>query len=158
MKVQCQRIDFKIKSLEIHGKKIKIQIWDTCSQERFNFVQTSYYKGIHGFILVYDITTSSQLKDLISYLKYVEVYGPKKCYKILIGNKSDLENKREVSFEEAKKFAEENKMKFFETSAKDGTNVLEFLTEMTKDIIDNHYPLISKNEDAQLNKKKCSII
>ena len=127
-------VDFKIKTLEIEGKSVKLQIWDTAGQERFRNIVSSYYKGAHGIMMVYDITDLESFGYLDSWIKEIEKNASKNVYKILVGNKSDLKN-RKITFEKGKEFANLHGMKFFETSAKENRNVEEEFKEMTKDII-----------------------
>jgi len=125
-----------------------LQIWDTAGQERFKNIISSYYRGAEGIILVYDITDLDSFNNLNSWLMEIEKNASKNAYKILIGNKSDLENERKVKFSQGKEFAKQYGMKFFETSAKNTTNVIEAFTAITKEIIKN-----KKNKSINKNKK-----
>ena len=101
------------------------KIWDTAGQERFKTITNSYYKGAHGIILVYDITDKGTFKDVENWLAgnipcyasispYIEVdkYANENVVKVLVGNKNDLESKRQVTFEEGKEFADSLGIKF----------------------------------------------
>ena len=105
----------KLKSLEVDGKKVKLQIWDTAGQERFKNIQASYYKGANGVLVVYDITNRESFEHLNSWLIEIEKNGNKNVYKLLIGNKADLEENRDIKKEEGQEFASINGMEFFET-------------------------------------------
>ena len=128
-------VDFKLKTLEINGKKVKLQIWDTAGQERFKNITSSYYRGGNGVLVVYDITDRESFENLTSWLIEIEKNANKNVYKLLIGNKCDLEEKRKISVQEGKEFAESNGMKFIETSAKDNTKVQEAFELLTTEII-----------------------
>ena len=130
-------VDFKIKTLDIDSKSCKLQIWDTAGQERFRNIISSYYRGAQGIMLVYDITDLESFQNLNSWLIEIEKNASKNVYKILVGNKCDMEGDRKVTIEQGKDFASQYGMKFFETSAKESTNVSEAFTEMTKEIIKN---------------------
>lgn len=95
-------VDFKIKSLIVKEKKTKINIWDTAGQERFKGITGSYYKGATGVMVVYDITDIESFKKVTDWLVEIEKNAPNNVYKILIGNKLDLEQDRKVSFDEGK--------------------------------------------------------
>ena len=141
-------VDFKLKTLEVNGKKIKLQIWDTAGQERFKNITSSYYRGGNGVLVVYDITDRESFENLTSWLIEIEKNANKNVYKLLIGNKCDLEDKRKVSIQEGKDFAESNGMKFIETSAKDNTKVQEAFELLTSDIMKNNM-----NKEKGLEKK-----
>jgi len=116
-------VEFGTRIIEVMGKKVKLQIWDTAGQERFRAVTRSYYRGAAGALLVYDITRRSTYNHLTSWLTDARNLTNPNTVIMLIGNKKDLEDKRDVTFEEARAFAEENGLIFLETSAKTGENV-----------------------------------
>ena len=125
-----------------------MQIWDTAGQEKFRNINTSYYKGANGILVVYDITNKETFDGLNSWLIEIEKNSSKDVYKLLIGNKNDLEEKRQITYDEGKEFASINGMEFFETSAKTSYKVQEAFELLTKDII----RIVSK--DKNLNKKE----
>ena len=129
-------VDFKLKTLEINGKKVKLQIWDTAGQERFKNITASYYRGGNGVLVVYDITDRESFENLNSWLIEIEKNANKNVFKLLIGNKCDLEDKRKVSYQEGKDFAASNGMQFIETSAKTATKVQEAFETLTNQIIE----------------------
>jgi len=116
-------VDFKIRTLEMDGKKIKMQIWDTAGQERFRTITQSYYRGAHGIFIVYDITDYDSFKNVQDWLREIDRYSSEAVVKLMVGNKCDLTDMRSVPTEEAKTFAEQIGVQFLETSAKDATNV-----------------------------------
>ena len=131
-------IDFQLKQIKMNNKSIKLQIWDTAGQERFKNITKSYFHSSDGFIVGYDITSRLSFTNVSTWLKEINENAPEEIHKILIGNKCDL-NEREVTTEEGQKLAEENGMKFFETSAKNDINVKETFEAITKDILDVQY-------------------
>ncbi|KAJ2216031.1 ras GTPase [Coemansia sp. RSA 1813] len=116
-------VDFKIRTIELDGKTVKLQIWDTAGQERFRTITSSYYRGAHGIIVVYDVTDSETFSNVKQWLQEIDRYASEGVNKLLVGNKSDLEDKRKVDVTEAKDFADSLNISFLETSAKDSTNV-----------------------------------
>lgn len=127
-------VDFKIRTLEVDGKTIKLQIWDTAGQERFKTITSSYYKGAHGIIVVYDITDKESFKNIDTWMNEVEKHASDNVSRILCGNKSDMEESRQVSTDEGKELADQYNIRFMETSAKESANVEEAFTLMTKEI------------------------
>lgn len=127
-------VDFKIHSLSVDGKSIKLKIWDTAGQERFKCICRSYYKGSHGVIFVYDITDRQSFRDIEDWVKDVERIAGKEMDRILIGNKCDAKGERKVSYAEGKQLAEGLGMKFMETSAKMNYGVIEAFAILAKDM------------------------
>jgi len=123
-------VDFRIKTIQLEdGKVAKLQMWDTAGQERFRTITSSYYRGAHGVIIVFDVTDRESFKNVPMWMGEVERYARPGCPMILVGNKRDLADRREVSFEEAKAFAKENELVYTETSAKNDPSIL-ILTEV----------------------------
>ena len=135
--------------MEVNGKKVKLQIWDTAGQERFKNITASYYRGGNGVLVVYDITERESFENLNSWLIEIEKNANKNIYKLLIGNKCDLEDKRKVTYQEGKDFAESNGMKFIETSAKTASKVQEAFELLTNEIIKTNI-----NKEKGLEKKE----
>ncbi|CAN4095937.1 unnamed protein product [Withania somnifera] len=127
-------VDFKIRTVEQDGKTIKLQIWDTAGQERFRTITSSYYRGAHGIIVVYDVTDQESFNNVKQWLNEIDRYASDNVNKILVGNKADLTANRVVSYETAKAFADEIGIPFLETSAKDATNVEQAFMAMTGSI------------------------
>ncbi|KAJ4825060.1 Ras- protein RABA5b [Turnera subulata] len=116
-------VEFQTQVVDIDGKEIKAQIWDTAGQERFRAVTSAYYRGAVGALVVYDITRRTTFDSVKRWLEELDTHCDTTAAKMLVGNKCDLENIREVSVEEGKNLAEEEKLFFMETSALDSTNV-----------------------------------
>lgn len=92
-------IDFKIKTVELRGKKIKLQIWDTAGQERFHTITTSYYRGAMGIMLVYDVANEKSFDNIVKWLRNIDEHANEDVEKMILGNKCDMEDKRQVSKE-----------------------------------------------------------
>ncbi|KRX96623.1 Ras-related protein Rab-10 [Trichinella pseudospiralis] len=116
-------IDFKIKTIELKGKKIKLQIWDTAGQERFHTITMSYYRGAMGIMLVYDITNQKSFENITKWLRNIEEHASEDVEKMLLGNKCDIEEKRMVSKERGEEIAGKHGIRFLETSAKAKINI-----------------------------------
>ncbi|KAJ3615617.1 hypothetical protein Zmor_016279 [Zophobas morio] len=124
-------IDFKIKTIEIDGKTIKLQIWDTAGQERFRTITMAYYRGAMGIMLVYDITNRKSFENIQQWMKNIEQNASNDVEKIILGNKCDMDSNREVSKEEGKDLARKYGLQFYETSAKEMINIKEAFLEMS---------------------------
>lgn len=116
-------VEFGSRTITIDDNQIKLQIWDTAGQEKFRSITRSYYRGAAGALLVYDITRRETFDHLQSWLEDCTRYSNQNIVVMLIGNKSDLENKRSVSKEEGQEFANKHGLNFLETSAKTAANV-----------------------------------
>ena len=129
-------VDFKIRTVDIDGKIIKLQIWDTAGQERFRTITSSYYRGAHGIIVVYDITDKNSFNNVKQWLAEIERYACSSVNKLLVGNKNDLPTSRAVTTEEAQKYANDQGIELVETSAKAAYNVQESFMRMARQIKD----------------------
>jgi len=127
-------VDFKIRTIQLEGKTIKLQIWDTAGQERFRTITSSYYRGAHGIIVVYDTTDSETFEHVKTWLHEIDRYASENVNKLLVGNKSDLTTKRQVDHDAAKEFADQVSIPFLETSAKNATNVEDAFMQMAAHI------------------------
>ena len=108
-------------TINIKNKKILLQTWDTCGQESFKCLVNMFYKRVKLAILVYSIDNRESFEGINFWLNEVRINSDENIKLILIGNKNDLDNKREVSYEEGKQFSDSNGFHFFtETSAKEG--------------------------------------
>ncbi|KAJ3928592.1 MAG: GTP-binding protein ypt1 [Lentinula lateritia] len=166
-------VDFKIRTIELEGKTVKLQIvsgqsycivfsvmwhrttfwyavrgssvegfkrmmllWDTAGQERFRTITSSYYRGAHGIIVVYDVTDNDTFTNVKQWLQEIDRYASEGVNKLLVGNKSDLTSKKVVEYSVAKEFADQLSIPFLETSAKNATNVEQAFLTMAKQIKD----------------------
>ena len=89
-------IDFKIRTIELDGKKIKLQIWDTAGQERFRTITTAYYRGAMGIMLVYDITNEKSFENIKNWIRNIEEHASADVEKMILGNKCDMNDRRQV--------------------------------------------------------------
>uniref|UniRef100_V9L805 Ras-related protein Rab-39B n=1 Tax=Callorhinchus milii TaxID=7868 RepID=V9L805_CALMI len=136
-------VDFKIRTIELEGKTIKLQIWDTAGQERFRSITRAYYRNSVGGLLLFDITNRRSFQNVHEWLQEAKVHvQPFQIVFVLVGHKCDLAAQRHVSREEAEKLAAAYHMKYIETSARDSINVEQAFTELTRDI----YELVRRGE------------
>jgi Ras-related protein Rab-2A len=127
-------VEFGARMVSIDNKQIKLQIWDTAGQESFRSITRSYYRGAAGALLVYDITRRDTFNHLTTWLEDAKQHSGSNMVIMLIGNKSDLEARREVKKSEGEAFAREHNLIFMETSAKTAANVEEAFINTAKAI------------------------
>jgi len=127
-------VDFKIRTIDLDGKTIKLQIWDTAGQERFRTITSSYYRGAHGIIVVYDCTDLESFNNLKQWLEEIDRYACENVNKLLVGNKCDLTLKKVVDQQTAKEYADQLGIPFLETSAKSAMNVEQAFMTMATEI------------------------
>lgn len=128
-------LDFKIKSFDISGKSVRLQIWDTAGQDRFRSIVPSSYKGANAIIMVYDVTNKWSFNKLQTLYKEVWTYASRDAKLMIVGNKMDLEDKRQISYNAGKMVADAIKADFFEVSAKSGINVDKLFSSISVDLI-----------------------
>ena len=116
-------VEFGAKKFDIEGKSVKAQIWDTAGQERYKSITTTYYKGAKGALIVYDITRKETFDSVDRWISEVLNSGDKNMTMLLIGNKCDLDNQRQVTKEQGEEKAKAFKVAFLETSASSGENL-----------------------------------
>jgi len=126
-------VDFKIKSVVVDGKRVKLQIWDTAGQERFRTITSSYYRGAQGIIIVYDVTDQVTFTNTKNWLQEIERYAGGSVTKLLVGNKIDKSN-RVVETAAGQDYAQGLGMSFIETSAKSCTNIDQVFAKMALEI------------------------
>ena len=128
-------VDFKMKTLEVDGKKIRLQIWDTAGQERFRTITSSYYRGANGIIVIFDTTEEESFENVKHWLSEIERYATDGVSKMLVGNKCDMTDARAVETATAQEVADKLDVPFFEASAKTAENVDEIFLRMARDIL-----------------------
>ncbi|KAJ1704218.1 hypothetical protein LUZ63_003997 [Rhynchospora breviuscula] len=127
-------VDFKIRTVDLDGKTVKLQIWDTAGQERFRTITSSYYRGAHGIIIVYDVTEMESYNNVKQWLNEIDRYASDNVCKLLVGNKCDLVDSKVVATETAQAFADSLGIPFLETSAKESINVEKAFLTMSAEI------------------------
>ena len=163
-------VEYAAKNINIRNKIYKIQIWDTAGQETFKSITRNYYKNSVCALIVYDITCRQSFDDVKTWIEDCKKQCSNNIYLILIGNKLDLEEQRVITKEEGEELAEQLGIKFYETSAKDGTNVenifINSSDEIAKRIEQNFYDLsdelcgirlgssLIQNQNKKLEAKK----
>lgn len=147
-------IDFKIRTIDLDGKKIKLQIWDTAGQERFRTITTAYYRGAMGILLVYDITSEKSFDSIRNWIRNIEEHASSDVERMLIGNKCDMNDRRQVSKERGEKLAIEYGMKCMETSAKLNENIENAFFTLARDIKAKTEKRLGQNKPGDNNSTK----
>ncbi|XP_009462042.1 PREDICTED: ras-related protein Rab-35 [Nipponia nippon] len=143
-------VDFKIRTVEINGEKVKLQIWDTAGQERFRTITSTYYRGTHGVIVVYDVTSAESFVNVKRWLHEINQNCDDVC-RILVGNKNDDPERKVVETEDAYKFAGQMEIQLFETSAKENINVEEMFNCITELVLRAKKENLAKQQQQQQN-------
>ncbi|XP_076867853.1 ras-related protein Rab-35 [Brachyhypopomus gauderio] len=156
-------VDFKIRTVEINGEKVKLQIWDTAGQERFRTITSTYYRGTHGVIVVYDVTSAESFVNVKRWLHEINQNCDDVC-RILVGNKNDEPGSKVVETNDAQKFAEQMGIRLFETSAKENVNVEDMFNCITELVLKARKESVAKQQQQSevvklsknsKRKKKC---
>jgi len=138
--------------LTADGKTVRLSLWDTAGQERMGFLTSSYYRGAQGIIIVYDITNPESYKNIPNWLAEIERYAYGSAIKILVGNKSDLEEGRKVARSTAEDYAsDELSVQYIETSAKTGENVTEAFMKLVEKIKEKKDGMQSHDKATKVN-------
>ena len=145
-------VDLQSRILDINGKKVKYLIWDTAGEDRMKTMTYAYYRGCHVILIVYDVTIRKSFENVTTWVECVDKFAKTNVLRILVGNKTDLEEKRVISKEEGKKLAEENGLKFYEISAKTMNGLLEMFEDVAKEYVQIYEQKAIKN--FQLKKMK----
>lgn len=129
-------VDFKIKTIEVDRKQVKLQIWDTAGQERYKTITQTYYKGAMGIIIAYDCTDEDSFNNVMMWLEQVRNHADEDVKKVLIANKCDRPD-RKVSTEQGQALAQQLGLHFLETSSKSNINVQETFQYIAKTVKDS---------------------
>nr|ABR27273.1 Rab A61 [Nyctotherus ovalis] len=146
-------VDFKIKTTTLDSKIIKLQIWDTAGQERFRTLTSSYYRGAHGILIVYDVTDQDSFECVKNWVSEVDRLANDTVCRILIGNKCDREADRKITFEQGADLAKQYEMPFLEALAKTSFHVEEVFNVITK-AIDEKFAKNQQTQTSFSNKLK----
>jgi len=133
--VNLTSVDFKTKNLTIEGKTVQLQVWDTAGQERFRTITSSFYRGAHGIIVVYDIADQTSFNNVKLWMQEIQRYASAGVCRMLVGNKVDLGDHRAIEFNTAKEYADNLSIPFSETSAKTGQEVDKVFEKLTIEIL-----------------------
>ena len=146
-------VELSTKNYTFDNNEVKVQIWDTAGQEKYRSITSSYYKGAHGCLLVYDITRKATFENIDKWLAEIKLSSNNEINMVLIGNKCDLEDKREVSIEEAQNKAKLLNMAFMETSALNGTNVEKAFNELVNNVYQNNKQIFHQDVNIRIDDK-----
>ena len=130
-------IDLKTTDIEIKNKKIHIQLWDTAGQEKYKAITKNLFLKVMGALIIYDITNEASYNNLKAWVKLIKEECGKHMQLIILGNKSDLNDQRKISKDEAINYAKEQKIEYIETSSKTGENVKKAVTMICENILEN---------------------
>ncbi len=130
-------IDLKATDIEIKNKKIHIQLWDTAGQEKYKAITKNLFLKVMGALIIYDITNEASYNNLKSWVKLIKEECGKHMQLIILGNKSDLNDQRKISKDEAINYAKEQNIEYIETSSKTGENVKKAVTMICENILEN---------------------
>ena len=151
-------VEFKTKDIQYNGYNINLQVWDTAGQERFKSITKSFFRNANGIIFVYDITQKNSFKNVKDWIKDSEA-NDTGFKRILVGNKIDLQNKRQVQLNEVKDWADKKNLEVIEASAKTGANIDKAVMKLIELILQNKSKVEimkqfgpEKKEGGQLNK------
>ena len=159
-------LDFYTKYEIINNMNVLVNLWDTAGQERFKSLTPNYFKNAEGVILTYDITKTESFENLKYWMNSIETnLGDKKIFIpiIIVGNKLDMEDMREITKENADNLSKEYNYKYFETSAKTGEGVDDAFRDLVNQILEksdkfeeerNERNSVKINENQEDNPKK----
>lgn len=146
-------VDMKCKYVSLDNIKIKLVIWDTAGQERFRGLAKNYFRGANGFILVYDITNKNSFEKLRGWMNDAKEKIDGEYKMVVVGNKKDCEDEREVGTQKLKEFGEKNNVMTMEVSAKTGEGVDSLFTAMVKELLElKNVGFVHSDEESDESK------
>ena len=143
-------VDLQSKIIDINGKKVKYLIWDTAGEDRMKTMTYSYYRGCHVILVVFDVTERKSFQNVTTWVECIDKFAKANVLKFLVGNKTDLEDKRIVTYDEGKKLAEDNGLKYYEISAL----TIKGLHEMFEDIAKEYVEIYEQKQYKNFQLKK----
>ncbi|KAL9971066.1 hypothetical protein ACROYT_G023551 [Oculina patagonica] len=146
--------DLRIRFLKLGEKIIKLQIFHTQGQERFNTLPTAYYRGARGILVVYDVTNEKSFHNISKWMRKIEEHAIEDVEKILVANKCDLEEERVITKERGEMLAQNHGIRYVETSALTGENIEQAFTLLTQDILNKVLLTPVKEENMKDGKDK----
>ena len=151
--ISSSGLELKSSEITIKNKRIRVQLWDTAGQEKYKSLTKSLFVKVQGIIAMFDLTNEDSFNQAKFWIKSIREECGSRMPLILLGNKSDLEEQREVSKEEGQQKAELYKLAFMETSALNGNNIEKAFTELVNDVYKNHHNSIENDAKIDLNDK-----
>jgi len=154
-------VDLQSKIIDINGKRVKYLIWDTAGEDRMKTMTYSYYRGCHVILVVYDITDRKSFQNVTTWVECIDKFAKSNVLRILVGNKTDLEDKRVISNDEGKMLAQDNGLKYYEISALQLKGLHEMFEDIAKEYVEIYEQKAYKNfqlkkiEDSKKKKKWC---
>lgn len=159
-------IDFNVKTIRLDDQtKVKLQIWDSCGQERFRSLTRSYYRNSSAFIICYDITSLKSFENAKFWVSEIDKYvDDRDVFQILVGTKNDLDGLRQIKYEDGLNYAHSIGIDFIETSAKNDVNVKNLFNHLsselnktkTKKLKDERIRNLEQmNKDKRIKKSCC---
>jgi len=149
-------VDFKLKTIEVDGYKVKLQLWDTAGQERYAPIGEMYYRGAHAHLIAYDITNSSSFSSIPSWLnKISNVSKDDKRMIVFVGCKSDLESDRQVEKDTGQRIAIQNGARWTEVSSRTCKGVEELFNMIGSNLVHMKTDYLHKASDMSSRKSGC---
>ena len=136
-------VDFKIKTVKVDDVVVKLQIWDTAGQERFRTITSSYYRGAHAVLIVFDVCDTTSFTNLNYWMTSIQNQNGMNLTRLLIGNKTDLIDNRVISYTQASELADHYDIPYIETSAKNNNNIEKVFVDLAKTLIRQHPTVVS---------------
>ncbi|XP_057301148.1 ras-related protein Rab6-like [Hydractinia symbiolongicarpus] len=147
-------IDFLVKTISLRGRSVRLQLWDTAGQERFRSLIPCYIRESEIALVVYDVTSAESFEQTSKWITDVKAERGEEVLIMLVGNKTDLEEKRQVSTKAGEDKSKELNLLFMETSAKSGHNVKELFLKVASELPDNNNEPEGKVENIRLLSAK----